>query len=218
MSLKIKVYSDYVCPFCFLAKFPFEEAIKGKDVEVEWMPFELCPSPSPKLDPVNDPSKLQLWDRFITPTIKSLGIDMKLPNVSPHPYTDLAFEGFHFAKEQGKEKEFNDRIFKAFFQEQQDIGNIDVLSKLAVEIGLVESAFREALVTRKYKELQQKALQHAYNEADITSVPTFIIGDKRLQGFNSKETFDKVIDQEYKNSNSDVNSGMHCSADGFCEI
>ncbi|WML32575.1 DsbA family oxidoreductase [Clostridium sp. OS1-26] len=197
MSLKIKVYSDYVCPFCFLAKVPFEEAIKGKDVEVEWMPFELRPSPAPKIDPINDPSKLQSWDRFINPTSKSLGVNMKLPNVSPHPYTDLAFEGLHFAKEQGKEKEYNDRVFKAFFQEEQDIGNIDVLTKIAAEIGLDEGEFKESLVTRKYKEAQQKALQHAYNEAEITSVPTFIIGDKRLEGFNSKEIFEKVINDEY---------------------
>lgn len=45
MTVHIKVYSDYVCPFCFVGKAAFEEAIKGKDVEVEWMPFELRPSP-----------------------------------------------------------------------------------------------------------------------------------------------------------------------------
>ncbi|MEC2084937.1 DsbA family protein, partial [Bacillus inaquosorum] len=55
MTVHIKVYSDYVCPFCFIGKAAFEEAIKGKDVDVEWMPFELRPSPSPQLDPVNDP-------------------------------------------------------------------------------------------------------------------------------------------------------------------
>lgn len=43
MSVKIKVYSDYVCPFCFIGEAPLKEAIKGKDVEVEWMPFELRP-------------------------------------------------------------------------------------------------------------------------------------------------------------------------------
>ncbi|MFP3821891.1 DsbA family protein, partial [Bacillus sp. SIMBA_008] len=53
MTLQIKVYSDYVCPFCYVGKAAFEEAIKDKDVQVEWMPFELRPSPSPKLDPVN---------------------------------------------------------------------------------------------------------------------------------------------------------------------
>lgn len=218
MSLKIKVYSDYVCPFCFLGKIPFEEAIKDKDVEVEWMPFELRPSPSPKIDPINDPVKMQHWDRFINPTIKKLGIDMKLPHVSPHPYTGLAFEGYHFAKEQGKGKEYNDRVFRAFYQEEQNIGEIDILTKLAGEVGLDEAEFREALVNRKYKDEQHKALIHAYEEAAITSVPTFIIGDEKVQGFNSKETFEQIIAQEYKKIKSDTDSGMHCSIDGHCEI
>ena len=39
MTVKIKVYSDYVCPFCLLAKKPLEEAIEGRDVEIEWMPY-----------------------------------------------------------------------------------------------------------------------------------------------------------------------------------
>ena len=51
MPLTIKVYSDYVCPFCFLAEFPLQEAIRGKDVAVEWMPFELRPEPTPTLRP-----------------------------------------------------------------------------------------------------------------------------------------------------------------------
>jgi hypothetical protein len=41
--------------------------------------------------------------------------------VSPHPYTDLAFEGFHFAKEHGKGSEYHTRVFQAFFQEEQNI-------------------------------------------------------------------------------------------------
>lgn len=39
MTVSIKVYSDYVCPYCFLAEKPLEEAIQNKDVTVELMPF-----------------------------------------------------------------------------------------------------------------------------------------------------------------------------------
>ncbi|MBB5325629.1 putative DsbA family dithiol-disulfide isomerase [Anoxybacillus tepidamans] len=46
MTLSIKVYSDYVCPYCFLAKKPLEDAVQNKDVNIEWMPFELRPKPS----------------------------------------------------------------------------------------------------------------------------------------------------------------------------
>ncbi|MDU6040509.1 MAG: DsbA family protein [Clostridium butyricum] len=215
MSLKIKVYSDYVCPFCFLAKFPFEEAIEGKDVEVEWMPYELRPEPTAPLDPVNDPSKLMLWEKYIYPTIDKLNINMKLPNVSPHPYTGLAFQGYHYAKENGKGKEYNDRVFKALFQEEKNIGKIHILKELAKEIGIDENDFEKALLSGKYKEVQNKALNHAYNEANISAVPTFMIGDKVMSGFNNKEDFESVINGELENKTE--NTGLVCSIDGVCE-
>ncbi|QQD81862.1 DsbA family oxidoreductase [Bacillus siamensis] len=196
MTLQIKVYTDYVCPFCFVGKAAFEEAIKDKDVQVEWMPFELRPSPSPKLDPVNDPAKRQMWKNSIEPMARSLGVEMTFPHVSPHPYTDLAFEGFHFAKEYGKDSEYHTRVFQAFFQEEQNIGDIDVLTKLAEEAGLDGVAFKEALETRVYRDMQREALRYAYEEAGITAVPTFIIGDERIPGAAGKETFEQIIERE----------------------
>lgn len=58
------------------------------------MSYELRPRPSQQLDPINDPSKLALWEQSINPRIEAWGVNMKLPNVSPHPYTDLAHEVF----------------------------------------------------------------------------------------------------------------------------
>lgn len=215
MTLKIKVYSDYVCPFCYLAKHTFEEAINGKDVEVEWMPYELRPEPTEQLDPINDPSKLMLWEKYIYPTIDKLNINMKLPNVSPHPYTRLAFEGYHYAKENGKAKEYNDRVFKAFFQEDKNIGDISVLKNLAKDIGLDEEKFEKALLMGTYKETQNKMLNHAYNEVNISAVPTFIIGDKVISGFNSKEDFEAIIEGELKVKASE--NELLCNLDGICK-
>ncbi|WP_455538710.1 DsbA family oxidoreductase [Terrisporobacter sp.] len=195
MSLKIKVYSDYACPFCMLGKKSFEEAIKGKDVEVEWMPFELAPEGQEKLDPLNDPHKLFLWKESIRPLAKELNVNMEMPNLSPHPYTTLAFEAFHFAKEFGRGKEFNDRVFKALYNEGQDIGDINVLAKLAYEVGLDGELCLEALKTRKFKEVEKQYLNIAYEEG-INSVPTFIIGDLRLEGVHSKQEFEDAINKE----------------------
>ena len=50
-ALTIKVYSDFVCPYCFLAEFPLQEAVRGKDAAVEWLPFELRPDPVPTPPP-----------------------------------------------------------------------------------------------------------------------------------------------------------------------
>ncbi|WP_199614374.1 DsbA family oxidoreductase [Paenibacillus alkalitolerans] len=196
MTLKIKVYSDYVCPFCYLGKAPLEQAIRGKDVEVEWMPFELRPFPAEPLDPVNDPSKRNIWESTIIPYAERWGVNMRLPNVSPHPYTHLAFEGYQYAKEHGRGNEYNSRLFDAFFQEEQNIGNIDVLAGLAGEVGLDQKDFKSDLESRKYKEVHKQALHHAYHEANIAAVPTFVIGDKVVQGIASEENFEQMIQDE----------------------
>ncbi|MGA2254215.1 MAG: DsbA family oxidoreductase [Thermoguttaceae bacterium] len=191
MPIPIKVYSDYVCPFCFLGEFPLKEAVQGKDVEVEWMPFELRPAPNPTLRPEGQYLQ-QAWRNSVYPMAERMGVEIRLPRVSPQPHTDLAFEGFHYAKEHGKGNEYNDRMLRAFFQEEQDIGNVDVLVKLAGEIGLDEVEFRDALASHKYRQTHQQALQHA-QEIGIEAVPTFIIGNRVLTGVQDRETLERAI-------------------------
>lgn len=215
MTLKIKVYSDYVCPFCYIAEVPLEEAVKGKDVEVEWMPFELRPYPNETLRP-EDEYLPRVWNQSVYPMAERYGLKMVLPKVSPQPHTHLAFEGFQFAKEHGKGNQYTHRMFEAFFQEELDIGQIDVLASLAGEIGLNEQEFRHALETRQYREIHRKALEHAYQEAQITAVPTMVIGDTVLQGVRSKESIERVIEEELakKPKLLDLGEGMACGIDG----
>src|SRR3954454_7467673 len=116
MRLKIKAYSDYVCPFCYLAEFPLREAIRGKDIEVEWMPFELRPEPHPTLRPEGDYLQ-KAWSQSVYPIARHMGVPITLPVVSPQPYTHLAFEGYQYAKEHGRGNGYNQRLLEAFFVE-----------------------------------------------------------------------------------------------------
>ena len=195
MALKIKVYSDYVCPFCYLAEFPLHEAIRGKDVEVEWMPFELRPYPTETLRPEGDYLQ-RAWTNSVYPIARQMGVPIKLPTVSPQPHSHMAFEGFQFAKEHGKGGEYNHRVLTAFFVEGRDIGDIGVLTKLAGEVGLDETEFEEALTSRKFREAHQQALRHAYEEAGGTGVPMFVIGDRTLTGLQDRATLEAVIEKE----------------------
>jgi 2-hydroxychromene-2-carboxylate isomerase len=87
-----------------------------------------------------------------------MDVPITLPPVSPQPHTHLAFEGYQYAKEQGKGNEYNHRVLEAFFVERKDIGQIDVLTRLAGEVGLNEKEFEEALGTRKYREAHRLTL------------------------------------------------------------
>ena len=102
------------------------------------------------------------------------------------------------ATEHGKGNDYNHRVLEAFFLEGQDISQIDVLTKLAGEVGLNEREFEKALRTRKYREAHRKALRHAYEEAGVTGVPMFVIGSQALTGLQNRETLEAVIEEELK--------------------
>lgn len=195
--LQIKVYSDYVCPYCFFGELVLERALKGmeNDVEVEWMPFELRPAPTPTLKPEEDYLQTT-WQQSVYPMAERLDLEIVLPAVSPQPHTHLAFEGYQFAKEHNKGEAYTHRMFKAFFQEEQDIGDIEILTKLAGELSLNKEDFKQALETGMYKETHQQALRHAYEEATISAVPTFIIGDKKVRGLLREEDLRNLIKLE----------------------
>src|SRR5947208_3604901 len=118
------------------------------------MPFELRPEPHPTLFPEGDYLQ-RAWQQSVYPLAQRMGVPITLPQVSPQPHTHLAFEGYQYAKEHGKGNEYNHRVLEAFFVESQDIGSIDVLTKLASEVGLDKKDFEQALQSRKYREVHQ---------------------------------------------------------------
>ena len=159
------------------------------------MPFELRPYPNETLKPEGDYLQ-RAWQKSVYPIARQMGVPIKLPTVSPQPHSHLAFEGFQYAQEHGKGNEYNHRVLTAFFVESQDIGDIGVLSKLAGEVGLNEQEFEKVLKSRKYREAHQRALRHAYEEAGVTGVPMFVIGNQVLTGLQSRETLEAVIEEE----------------------
>jgi predicted DsbA family dithiol-disulfide isomerase len=168
--------------------------VRGKDVEVEWMPFELRPEPAETLRP--DGEYLQrAWRQSVYPIAQRMGVEIRLPPVSPQPHSHLAFEGYQFAREQGKGNEYNHRVLTAFFVEGRDIGDVGVLTELAGEVGLDGAEFEKALRTRRYREAHRRALRHAYQEAGVTGVPMFVIGEQVLTGLQDRETLEAAIER-----------------------
>src|SRR3954453_19540785 len=147
------------------------------------MPFGPRPEPHPTLRPEGEYLQ-RAWSQSVYPLARRMGVPIALPPVSPQPHTHLAFEGYQYAKEHGKGNEYNHRVMEAFFVEGQNIGEIDVLTKLADEVGLDGKEFGEALRNRKYRDAHQQALRHAYEEAGVTGVPMFVIGEQVLTGLH----------------------------------
>lgn len=196
MNLKIKVYFDYVCPYCIIAKKILDEMINGKNIEVIWEPFEICQIGEEKIDPINDLEMKELWQKEIIPLAKKYNIKLEVPYVVPHPYTNLAFQLFHFAKEYGKEKEYNNKVFNAFFYEKKDIANLDVLLNLCEEIGMDKKECLNVLENKKYEYVQNECLKKCDKE-NIEIIPTIIIGKSKIQGEIDKDILRQTINKEF---------------------
>jgi predicted DsbA family dithiol-disulfide isomerase len=192
LTTTIEVFSDFVCPFCYLAEQPLADAVEGRDVQIAWRPFELRPEPTPTLLPEGDYLR-STWDKVVYPMAERMGVPIVLPGVSPQPYSRLAFEGFAYAEERGLGQRYTERIFRAFFVQQRDIGRPEVLAEVAAGLGLDAPDFRAALESGRYAEAHQRAL-HRARELEITVVPTFLVNGQRLEGMPSAEGLNALLD------------------------
>ncbi|MCY7294988.1 DsbA family oxidoreductase [Alteromonas sp. a30] len=194
MKKTIDIYTDIVCPYCLLAEHAIRDLIDEEDVSIRWHPFELRPDPVPTLR-VEDPYLPDIWDRSVYPTAKRLGVPITLPTISPQPRTDKAFQIFAMAEEQGKGHEFNIAAMKAFFQQNQNIGDNDVLADVAESIGLDRDEVLAALEDGVYRATHEAAQRHAVEEAQIRSVPTIIVGNHKFTGVPRPEEFKQALRQ-----------------------
>ncbi|UCD01826.1 MAG: DsbA family oxidoreductase, partial [Promethearchaeota archaeon] len=194
--VKIIVYSDYICPFCYIGFHRIKKLKKQFNLDVEWRPFELHPE-IPKEGIVVE--KLPFSNEYlemIIANVKQLaeeaGITFEFSGKLPN--SRLALIISEFAKEKGKFSEFHELIFEKYWKEGKDIGDLSILLEFASSIGLDKN---EILAYIKSEEPVNK-LKNFTSELGrygINGVPTFIIGDRIVVGAQPYEVFEKVINQ-----------------------
>ena len=196
MSIKIDVFSDYVCPYCLLIEGVLAEATQGLNVDIQWQPFELRAAPTPTLRPEGDYLP-QVWKRSVYPLAQRLGVSIQLPSISPQPYSRWAHEGFQVAEAHGKADAYKDRVFRAFFQEDQDIGSLSVLGTLADEVGLDKSQFLVALGDGKYTDRHEALLERA-QDLGVQSVPSLYVGGELIQAVFEPLALRRYLMEQHK--------------------
>lgn len=198
----ITLYTDYVCPYCLLAERLLSDAIGDRDIPITWRPFELRPAPEPTLRP-EDPYLPSVWQQSVYPLAERLGVPIQLPCISPQPRTAKAFELLVMAQDQGLDNAWSLRVLRAFFQENRDIGEPQVLAELAAEIGLDPDEARRALENGTYTRRHRQAQRHAREVMQITAVPTIVVGERVFRGMPSLDQLKRAIDQLGNESNGD---------------
>jgi len=186
--LTIDIVSDVVCPWCYLGKRRLEEALQklGRtDATVRWRPFQLDESiPEQGLDrqaymrgKFGDLSRLQsVHDRLVAYG-KEVGADYDFEAIARAPNTLKAHRLIRWAGEAGVQDAVVDRLFRAYFEQGQDIGDVATLAEIAAESGLDREEIARRLASDEDEQAAQSEID-AWRRAGVTGVPFFIFNEK----------------------------------------
>jgi len=193
-KVKVTVYSDYICPFCYIGFDRIEKLKKQFNLDVEWQPFEIhpeTPREGIKLDELLFP---QEYLEMIRINVKRLaddaGIRFKFSDKLPN--SRLALYISEFAKKKGKFNEFHKVVFDNYWKEGKDIGDLSLLLDLAESIGLNKNEILSYIESDEpSKKLRKISLE--LSRYGINGVPTFFISDKIVVGAQPYDVFVKTI-------------------------
>lgn len=170
---RILVWSDYVCPYCYLIERDLDR-LRDKYAEkliIDYRAFELRPEPEPTLEPRGE-YLLTAWSRSVYPMAERYGMLIKLPSVQPR--SSLAFQMTEYARDEDKRDETHRALFRAFFVDDRNIGELDVLLEIANELGLDTEELRGHLESGTYKaEVDRQRVEGL--ERQISGVPALFV-------------------------------------------
>jgi predicted DsbA family dithiol-disulfide isomerase len=201
--MDVEIWSDVVCPWCYIGKRRFESALKdfahGDEVTVTWRSFQLDPSApaTSEGDPVErlaskygmSRAHAEAAQASVTAVAASVDLDFHLDRARSGNTFD-AHRLLHFAHTLGKQGELKERLMSAYFVDGEAVGERAVLTKLATEIGLEEPAVREVLEGDAFaNEVRRDELEA--RQLGISGVPFFVID--RAYGISGAQPPDLIL-------------------------
>src|SRR3954452_20176788 len=205
-AIKVDIWSDVQCPWCYIGKRKFEAGVaqSGVRVEVEYHSFELAPDTPVDFEgsefdflaqhkgvPV-DTAK-QMISR-VTGIAESVGLHYDYDALQ-HTNTVLAHQLIHYAKAHGRQLEMKERLLAAYFEEGRHVGRVDDLADLAAELGFDRDDVVRSLSANEYLDAV-RADQDLAIEYGIQGVPFFVINGKYgVSGAQDASTFANVLPQ-----------------------
>ncbi len=228
-TLRIDVWSDIACPWCYVGKRRLEAALAGfahrDEVEVVWRSFELDPS-APKVQPGpadyagrlarkygTTVAKADEMIRTMTATAARDGLTMRFDRAQPGNTFD-AHRLLHLARARGLQDAVKERFFRAYMTDGEAIGDVETLTRLALEAGLDRDEVAAALAGDAWAD----AVRDDEGEAranNIRGVPFFVFdGRYAVSGAHPAESLAKVLAQAWSERAPAVADGEVCGPEG----
>jgi predicted DsbA family dithiol-disulfide isomerase len=210
-KMKVEIWSDIMCPFCYIGKRHYEEAIKqfadSANVELEWHSFQLdpdLPKPASKLSAYDylaqrkgiSKEQSMAMHQNVIQMAKEAGLNYNYDKAVVANSFD-AHRLIQFAKTKGLGDEAEERLFKAYFIEGKDMCNADTLMALAKDMGLNEAEAKEVISGTAFSDEVKKDIKEA-EQIGVSGVPFFVFDRKyAVSGAQPSSQFLNVLQKSY---------------------
>lgn len=201
----IHIYSDVICPWCFVGKVRLDKALAtlkaegGEIPPVIWHPYELNPeTPEEGEDRLEylharyGPERVEMIDERLNAIAESEGFSFNWKGASRIPNTFKAHRLISYAQSQGQGHAVADALFRAYFLDGRDIGDEATLIAIGVECGLDKAALGEYFESN-LGVAQLRAEEDDARHSGLRGVPYYLINRHPMYGAQETEIFMKVL-------------------------
>lgn len=237
-KMSVEIWSDIMCPFCYLGKRKFESALERfgeKDkIEIEWKSFQLNPDLKTdtsinineylsKVKGIEINKALEMND-YVTMSAKKIGLEYNLDKAVV-ANTFRAHILLHFAKDQGKQNDVKESLLRAYFTEGKNVDDINVLTEIGERSGLNITGLQAAFKSEAYSDAVREDIYEA-QQLGIRGVPFFVF-DRTLavSGAQEVQVFSSTLEKSFEGWRKknpevqlDVIQGENCAIDGNCSL
>ncbi|USQ76251.1 DsbA family oxidoreductase [Ornithinimicrobium cryptoxanthini] len=210
-TLKVDIWSDIACPWCYIGKRKFERAVEefsadGREVEVEYHSFELAPDTPVDFEGSEvdflvahkgmPAEQVEQMLSQVSSIASSVGLDYDFESMQ-HTNTVRAHQVLHLAKGKGLQVELKERLLKAYFEQGRHVGRAEELADLAAEVGLDRDEVLSALESEEFLPDVRADIAQARNYG-ISGVPFFVLDRKfGVSGAQETTTFVQALGQAW---------------------
>lgn len=234
--MKVEVWSDVMCPFCYIGKRRFEQALQNfansEAVTIEWKSFQLNPELETDTETHIDEylarhkgislERAQQMNAYVTQMAAEAGLTYNFDQaVVANSFN--AHRLSHFAKKHGLGDQMEELLFSAYFTEGKNIDDLQTLQELAAEAGLDAAEAGRVLKTDAFAD----DVKHDIAEAQylgIQGVPFFVMNNKyAVSGAQDASVFEQTLQKAFNEWQTDevkstleTTGGDSCTIDGNC--
>jgi predicted DsbA family dithiol-disulfide isomerase len=230
-TMTIEIWSDVMCPFCYIGKRHFENALaqfEHRDqVNIVWKSFQLDPTmtyvPGKSMDQMLAEKKgwtleyAKEMNAYVVDMAAKSGLKYNMDIAVPANSFD-AHRFTHFAQSKGKQDAAEEALFNAYFCQGKNVSDAAVLAELGVSIGLDGQEILDMLKTNQFKAEVEQDLYEA-QQVGARGVPFFVLERKyAISGAQPVDTFVSALNQMWSEQQPVVKdaSGAVCAPDGTC--